>query len=427
MDVCYHRRRCALKVVSQEGRPIAGSLQHELSAQRNSPARSPARWRKILRAVYFVVCNTLLLCILIEVVWRVGGFSKGTQSDVASTSRLDVPYALHPFFQTTSDNNPEILTGAFLSGWRADPLAEAESTGRTRVMFLGGSTTADVYPHYVRVNLDRDIGPTTAYNFGCNRHCSLHSLLKFWTYCDEVQPDLVVVLENVNDFYRGFTSPDTSLTQYRTDYSHSSGPLNPFWVRGQSRFNSREVFYSRPAGRFEIYESRDTTLAGLFKALVSDSAVLRTLTFSRPGSTQTRVEFETMPESLYLRSLPAFERNMRNLARSCKEKGVPVLFLTMPFTIDSSHTFLPPGNFFTNDGLHDLTPEQFADGMRRFNDVVRSLADEPGVYVYDAAAAIVDKALFLDEVHMSDGGQNLEGRLVAHEIVKRKMLTGRAR
>lgn len=422
---CYDRRRCALNERSQDGRRLTGAPEHDLSPGRDRVGSS--RWRKILRAVYFVLCNTLLACILIEVVWRIGGFSKGTQSDVAATSPLDVPYSLHPYFQTSCVNNPEILPGPFLSGWRADPPAQAEAIGRKRIMFLGGSTTADVYPHYVQVNLDRDLAPTTVYNFGCNWHCSLHSLYKFWTYCDELQPDLVVVLENINDFYRGFTSPDTSLKQYRTDYSHSCGPLNPFWIPGRGRFDQREVFYARPAGRFAIYESRDTTLAGLFKAVANESAVLRALFFSRPGSTQTSTELVTMPESLYLRSLPAFERNMRNLARSCVEKGVPVLFLTMPFTLDSAHTFLPPGNFFTNDGLHHLAPEQFVDGMRRFNDVVRSLADEPRVFVFDAAAAIGDRTLFVDEVHMTDQGQNLEGRLVANAIMKKNMLKGRAR
>jgi len=382
---------------------------------------------KLLRIPYFVLCNTLLLCILVEVGWRVGEFSKGTQSEESALSVRNVPYTLHPFFQTTYRPDSDTLPGPFLAGWRADPSEFAETPGRKRVMFLGGLTTASLYPHLVRLALDREVGPTTIYNLGFEWHCSLHSLYKFWTYQDEVHSDLVVVLDNINDFYRGFTAPDTSLEQYRPDYSHSAGALFPFWMPGRSRFDQREVFYARPTGRFEGLEANDPTLRGLAKTILRDSEVLHALGFSKPRSLQRGQEVVSMPESVYLRSLPAFERNMRNLARSCEQKGVPVLFLTMPFTIGSGHTYLLPGNFFTNDGMHHLGPEQFAAGMRRFNDVVRSLANEPTVCVVDVAVEIVDPALFTDEVHLTEQGQLREAQLVSNAILQRQLLNARAK
>jgi hypothetical protein len=276
-----------------------------------------------------------------------------------------------------------------------------------------------VYPHFVREDLESELGPTTIYNLGFDWHCSLHSLYKFWTYYDEVQPDLLVVLENINDFYRGFTSPDTSLSQYRPDYSHSCGGLHPFWLQGRSRLDGREVFYARPGGRFDVYEWHDTSLAGLLGAVANESAVWRSLGFETPVLTQTGLECMRMDESVYLRALPAFRRNLQNLARSCELEGVPVLFLTMPFTLEAQRIFLPPGNFFTNDGVHHLAPEDFADGMRRFNDVVRSLANEPQAYVLDAAAEIDDPGLFNDEVHLTEAGQRVQAGLVARAIIEK--------
>lgn len=377
--------------------------------------------RGFLRATYLIVCNTLLLCIALEVFWRGAGLSRGTASEEAATSPEDVPYTLHPYFQTIYRPEPDSLPGPFLTGWRADPPEEAETEGRLRIMFLGGSTSANMYPNFVRAELEQ-LGPTTIYNLAFHWHCSLHSLYKFWTYCDEVRPDLVVVLENVNDFYRGFTSPDTSLEPYRPDYSHCSGGLHPFWLPGKSRFDGREVFYARPGGRYRAYEAHDTSLAGLFRSIADESAVWRALVPRTFVRTQFAQELTRMDESVYLRSLPAFRRNLENLARSCELKGVPVVFLTMPFTLEAKRIFLPPGNFFTNDGFHHLAPEDFADGMRRFNDVVRSLADEPRAYVVDAAAEITDPLLFNDEVHLTEEGQRVEAGVVARRIVESGVL-----
>ena len=75
-----------------------------------------------------------------------------------------------------------------------------------------------------------------------------------------------------------------------------------------------------------MYEAHDTTLAGLLAAIARESVVVRTLGFGVPQLTQFGQEVTVMPETLYLRSLPAFERNMQNLAQSCALKGVPVLF-----------------------------------------------------------------------------------------------------
>jgi len=399
----------------------------ETSPDPRGEPRPHDRLLKLLRIPYLLVCNTLLLFILVEIGWRVGEFSAGSRLEQEAVSPQSVPYTLHPFFQTTYRPDKDTLPGPFLAGWRADPADQAQTTGRKRVMFLGSGTTAGLYPHFVRQALDREVAPTTIYNLAFDSHCSLHSLYKFWTYADEVQPDLVVVLENINDFHRGFTAPDTSLKQYRPDYSHSAGALFPFWMPGRSRFDQREVFYARPTGRFEGYEANDPTLRGLARAIMRESLVLHTLGFAKPRSLQGGQDLVSMPESDYLRSLPAFERNMRNLARSCELKGVPVLFLTMPFTLDSARTYLPPGNYFTNDGIHHLAPDLFAAGMRRFNDVVRSLANEPKVSVLDLAAEIVDPALFTDEVHLTEQGQLREAQLVAQAVIQRKLLNPVAR
>jgi hypothetical protein len=133
-----------------------------------------------------------------------------------------------------------------------------------------------------------------------------------------------------------------------------------------------------------------------------------------------------MPDDEVLRALPAFVRNMENLRRSCAEKEVPVLFLTMPYSLDAPiRGFLPPNDFMTNDGVHFMSPEDFVLGMKRFNEAVVALRSEPRSHVLDVAATIVDKELFQDEVHLVDEGLRREARLVADYILERKLVSPR--
>ena len=384
------------------------------------PPRSRAR--KLVRALYFLLANTLILCVLLECGWRLFVGTGVKTSDVVPAGRNDVPYALHPFFQTIWPPTGEASRDPRLAGWPVNPPETAFTPGRFRVLFLGGSTTACRYPFLAREQFESRIGPTTVYVLGYDWHCSLHSLYKFWTYADTIAPDLVVVLDNINDFYRGFTGPDSSLPEYHEDYSHYAGGLHPFWRAGKSRYDGRDVFFSRPSGAFEIYEAYDDGLSGAWQGLSEASALLRGLRrmFVRPPK---RVVLTVpMSEEVVLRALPQFQRNLANLALACRTKNVPVVFLTMPWTLGAGRSFLPPGNFFTNDGVHHLDDAGFRLGMQRFNQAIVALSDEPRSFVLPMHEQLSDATLFTDEVHLELKGQGLEAEALARFVVEKGIL-----
>ncbi len=386
---------------------------------------SAARPRGLLRAIYFVVCNTLLLLLVAELGCRA---HSSLTTDAPAAPEESVRYALHPFLQTVNPPGERIDPGPHMAGWDIEPRGTTLDMTRRRILFLGGSTSMNEYPRYVRQALEAAVGPTTSYNLAFSWYTSLHSLYQFWTYADEVEPDLVVVLHNVNDFYRGFTSPRTSLPQYRADYSHSSGGLNFFWSVGKSAYDGSPLFYARPGLEYvDRYEPPDGRLGGLWSEFLDSSAVARAIR-AKLAPPRARPEFVTvdMADDEVLRALPAFVRNMQNLRLSCAEKNVPVLFLTMPFSVDAPiRAFLPPSDFMTNDGVHHLSPEDFVFGMKRFNEAVVALRAEPLSHVIDVAATIVDPKLFQDEVHLVDEGLRQEARLVAEYILERKLLPSR--
>jgi hypothetical protein len=396
----------------------------------------PGRTARVLRALYLVTCNTLLLLLLLEIGWRaLAGQDEqalGPRRRMASPER--VGYSLHPYFQMVFPPDRKTDPGPDLAGWRVDPPGAAFDSERLQVLFLGGSTTATEYPGHVRRMLEPELGPATAYNLSWSWHCSLHSLYKLWTYVDAIEPDLVVVLHNVNDFYRGFTPPSYALPQYRPDYSHYSGALSAFWSLGRSRYDRRPVFYARPGERYgDSLDPPDRSVGGLFRGLAARSEVLRALSNRFGESRAERRKRERaarrparFEDELLLRSLPSFERNLRNLRESCVAKGLPVVFLTMPFTVEiDDPTFMFPGEFLTNDGVDHVGLEDFRRGLTRFNQAVLEVeTDDPLVQVFDLASAIGDAALFEDEVHLTPEGLVLEGELVSAFLLESGLLDG---
>lgn len=361
---------------------------------------------RALRVGYRILAATLVLALVLEL---------GARALRGAPSSTDaVAYNLHPYFQLLPPPSASALRGPYLAGWRVDPPEAAEAKGRLRILFLGGSTTASGYPELVRTLLESRLGPVTVYNLAFDWHCSLHSLYKIWTYADDIRPDLVVAMEGINDFYRGFTPTRLALPEYRPDYSHYSGGLYAFWKPAKAQFDGRNAFESK-------FADTDEGPKGFLGSLARGSVFLRSLGLAPARESSATVRTGPLPSETLLRSLPDYERNMRNLADSCRAKGLPLLLLTMPYATGFPTGFLQRKGFFTNDDEHVLSPEDFAKGMDRFNAATVALRDEPAVHVLPLADAMRDKALFEDEVHLKFEGLKLEAILVAQYVVERKL------
>ncbi len=375
---------------------------------------------RVLRLAYRILGATLVLVLALELGTRlVSGVRARSSSRADAAPAEPISYSLHPYFQLVPPPSAKTLRGPYLAGWTVDPPESAQEKGRQRILFLGGSTTANEYPELVRTLLESKLGPTTVYNLAFDWHCSLHSLYKVWTYADDIRPDLVVAMEGINDFYRGFTPTRLALREYRPDYSHYAGGLYAFWKPGKAAIDGREAWYSR----FVDAPAAEPVDAGIVDSVLRDSAFLRALGIGRGarGSTVPPVA-APLPSETLLRSLPDYERNMRNLADSCRAKGLPLLLLTMPYATGFTTGFLQKKGFFTNDDEHVLSPEEFARGMERFNQATLALRDEPAVRVLPLADLVKEKRLFEDEVHLTFEGRKLEAIHVAAYIVDQKLL-----
>ena len=318
---------------------------------------------------------------------------------------------LHPFFGATNSPGPNIDPGPEIAGAAVYPASWKEAPG-PRILFLGGSTTANRYPRLVGEHLRRELGSTSIINLSADGTPTLLSLLKFWTYVDLVKPDLIVVLHAINDFYRGFTPPPRVLPQYRNDYSHFV--FDRQWQIRPSVYDGRPVFTEGPWRSF--------TIGSLWQSLTRSSRLLdelRERISAEPSCRETR-----LPTRQLLRALPDFERNLSNLIDSVKEKAMFLLLLTMPFTLEgNARDFLKPGRYFSNDGIECMPDQQFVEGMQRFNQVTRELAAGSNALFFDLASQLRDATLFEDEVHLTKAGLEIEARLVGDFILSSRVLT----
>jgi hypothetical protein len=124
------------------------------TAMPNAPTRPALR---ALRAGYLLLCNTILLALALEIGWR--ALAPLRQGGRGALERKvggpdGVGYTLHPFFQVIYPPTRETDPGPDFAGWRIEPPDAALAPGRVRVLFLGGSTTQNAYPTFVRRELE---------------------------------------------------------------------------------------------------------------------------------------------------------------------------------------------------------------------------------------------------------------------------------
>ena len=101
-----------------------------------------------------------------------------------------------------------------------------------RIIAIGGSTTRDPrkkeeenYPFLLQQLLqakfpDKKI---TVLNGGMNWYCSKHSLMFYTEYAQLFHPDLVLVMDGINDVYRSFSPRDFAIGEFQPDYRHFYG------------------------------------------------------------------------------------------------------------------------------------------------------------------------------------------------------------
>ena len=104
-----------------------------------------ARFFRRMRTPYLILCNTVLLLFALEIGTRlVLSTSRAVGSDPDGARRRDE--SIHPYFQAMRAPGKNVDPGPDLAGVEVVPADLPDDEATVRVMFLGGSTTANDYP-----------------------------------------------------------------------------------------------------------------------------------------------------------------------------------------------------------------------------------------------------------------------------------------
>ncbi len=291
-------------------------------------------------------------------------------------------------------NKPNPETAHFnAQGFRTHDVLGPKPPDELRIVALGGSTTEDVWNdagiHWPLVaeetlhEAGRDevgiyIGAMSAYT-------AAHSLVRLELDVLQYQPDLVLVLHNINDL----------MVVY---YAGSQGrPVDPNY----------KVKYTRKSLTGVIDDS-DVVVSRLLAFI---RGRLERLSPKAPIPTLEHYDLET--------GRCIFERNLKSIVAVARAHGSEVVLVTMP--VARSTARFEDTAALARGGLLDSFPthDRFLADFDRYNETIRQVGKELGVKVIDAANLVASEdRYFADIVHTTTEGVRAMGGAVGSKLLE---------
>jgi lysophospholipase L1-like esterase len=271
-------------------------------------------------------------------------------------------------------------------GMRGPSLSTPVPEGTLTLVFLGGSATenyayneADTFPFQTGQALAARLGrPVRAFNAGMSAATSATSLGRLQHQVLDLRPDLVVVMDGINDLLEGFHR------SYRRDGRHLERPP----LQGD-RPRSYLLDWLREAWR----PRRPTPPSPEREVRVTDYAAFP--------------------------ARQVFARNVLSMSAVARAHGIPILFLTQPTMYRDDPDPGEAERFVMSAALGDKADRypdvpSLAAGMRSLNALVLALPQDDRVHVLDLAARLPRSwELFYDDCHLTKAGN----RRVSQELV----------
>ncbi|MDB4442598.1 SGNH/GDSL hydrolase family protein [bacterium] len=232
------------------------------------------------------------------------------------TYRDQMAYQPHPFLQFTGRPGITFQGQAFGTllpfnklGFNSPDLPEKKPPNTIRVACLGGSTTADGYPHQLERFLRRRAGQDYSFqamNFGLGWYTSTHSVVNFVLNALDYSPDYVVFLHAINEGRgRG------RVGGVRGDYTHLCKPFE--YPRIKDAYLVRASV---------IYRYLKQVIRGTPDWAFLDSAVVR------HGKQREGDPYADLLD------LKLYERNTRTIVDLALVRGITPVLTTQPHSTD---------------------------------------------------------------------------------------------
>jgi lysophospholipase L1-like esterase len=268
------------------------------------------------------------------------------------------------------------------------PSGTFKSINSMKIAFLGGSTTAwpdstkRDWPHRVEGLLAKELNQEiSTLNVGKEWYTTQHTLINYLTNVRKLRPDVIVVMQSINDLLYNADFSYLSSGEFRPDYGHFAGVHGDWFKRrgtiGNYLVKLKAAWYHFPR------------------------EVVKTDKF--PG-------------------LSSYTENLKLLIRNATQDGVQVILMTeatrlAPGVSDEEDFFMVHYEAVGPNKQWDLNTA--ITGMELYNNAVREVSREMKVGLIDLAEKIPrKKEFFSDEVHFKDAAFDLVAQEVTNGLKK---------
>ncbi len=299
-------------------------------------------------------------------------------------------------------------------GYRGEEVTIPKPEGVFRIVCMGGSTTYSIevknyrqtYPYLLQRDLQQaGYENVEVVNAGVSGYSSADSLVNFEFRLLDLEPDLIIVYDNVNDIPpRMIWPPELFMGDASYFETRLFAFVPSFWERSTLlRMLLVRAGWAEPHDslRRNFHESTEFSYNGLFSAQMQKGIY--------PDGFFQEVSIQQMLET----NAPVyFERNLRNLVALAEAHGVQVVLLTFGYT-------------FERPDVPNLISPEYEFGYLQHNDIIRQIAATTNAYLYDFWAEMPkDAAYFTDGIHFSIRGEQVHARLIAEYLIENQLVPG---
>ena len=337
--------------------------------------------------------------LLMEVTLRAGQYAvRGTSPTTFLPQYRESRFMLSPFlvfgpridWQIEGKPNPD--TAYFnKQGFRTREILGAKPEREIRIIALGGSTTEDVWnenglhwPLWVERELQqRGFTEVRVYNTGMSAYTSAHTLVRLAFDALEYEPDIVIVMHNINDLtvnYRAAIAGQPVDSHYRVAFTDKA-------FTGQ--LDDSDVVLSR----------------------VAQSMRSRWAAWMQPD--------KAVPDTYDITAgRRYFQRNLTNIQALVAARSAVLTLLTMPLC--ESEAVYRQVEFQGRRQFSSPVPSDFARFNKDFasyNEAIREVARAKNIAMVDMSQLFGrNESVFSDFVHYNAAGSKRFGTLLAAEL-----------
>lgn len=283
-----------------------------------------------------------------------------------------------------------------------------EANPKLRVIFLGGSTTENLFvqpenrfPSVVELSLRKALNQTVVtHNAGVAGNNSMHSYLSFIAKGIPLKPNYAVLMHNVND-----------LSLLSKTESYWVAPSMRTLVAG----NSRSKFADK-----DLFRSFTFAFLKRLKNIIFPNLYAYLGPRLLPNKALSRDEFQELRGSLPVVNFNSAEKQFRSSLLSFTQLSrawdIEPILMTQANRINTNDIVFK--KLYETSPDIGMSPEQFELIYQKFNDIIREVALEQNVQLIDLDVLLrpSNKYLF-DTVHLND-----EGNIRAGEIITKHLL-----